>query len=109
MNNAQHTPGPWTLYEQADFYCVAYEHKHIAHLPKTSLKPGEETENAANANLIVAAPDLLTALDSCVEIMVRAIGERLPVLRGTYCEEEDWETALRHARAAIAKAKGVQA
>ena len=56
-----------------------------------------------------AAPDLLAALDSCVEIMVRAIGERLPVLRGTYCEEEDWETALRHARAAIAKAKGVQA
>lgn len=55
--------------------------------------------------LITAAPDLLAALDSCLEIMIRAIGERLPIQQGTECEETDWQTAIRKARAAIAKAE----
>jgi hypothetical protein len=59
-----------------------------------------------DAHLFAAAPDLLSALDSCLEIMVRAIGERLPIQKGTECEETDWQTAIRKARAAIAKAKG---
>jgi hypothetical protein len=59
-----------------------------------------------DAHLFAAAPDLLSTLDSCLEIMVRAIGERLPIQQGTECEETDWQTAIRKARAAIAKAKG---
>ena len=60
----------------------------------------------ANAHLISSAPDLLSALDSCLEIMIRTVGERLPINRGTECEETDWITAIRKARAAIAKAEG---
>jgi hypothetical protein len=49
-------------------------------------------------------PDLLDALDSCLEIMLRAIGERLPIQQGTECEETDWITAIRKAKTAIAEA-----
>jgi hypothetical protein len=69
-----------------------------------------ETNNLTNdtiPRLIAAAPDLLSALDSCLEIMIRAVGERLPINRGTECEETDWITAIRKARATIAKAEGV--
>jgi hypothetical protein len=65
-------------------------------------------EQKANAQLIAAAPELLAELTHCIEIMVRAVGERLPVQQGTHSEEQDWETALRKARAIIARATGTE-
>jgi hypothetical protein len=59
-----------------------------------------------DAHLFASAPELLCALDSCLEIMVRAIGERLPIQKGTESEETDWQTAIRKARVALAKARG---
>ncbi len=53
------------------------------------------------AALLTAAPDLLAELRECVEIMARAVGERLPS-----AEEHDWVTKLRKAREAVAKAEG---
>jgi hypothetical protein len=58
------------------------------------------------AHLFAAAPDLLSAVDSCLEIMIRAIGERLPIQQGTECEETDWQTVIRNARESLRKAKG---
>jgi hypothetical protein len=44
----------------------------------------------------------LDALDSCLEIMLRAIGERLPIQQGTgflrwptECDETDWLTVTK--------------
>jgi hypothetical protein len=49
---------------------------------------------------------LLTALRACVESMADAYPNGLPVQMGTLSEEQDWDTALRMARAAIANAEG---
>lgn len=51
--------------------------------------------------------DLLDSLESCLEIMLRAIGERLPIQKGTECEEADWQTAISKARASLRKTKEV--
>jgi len=45
--------------------------------------------------------EIIVALDACLEIMTRAIGESLPVRIGSDCEEEDWKTAIRKARNAL--------
>ena len=92
----QHTPGPWKY--DSTWGLIKYGKTEICAL---------HSGNEANAHLIAAAPDLLSAVDSCLEIMIRAIGERLPINKGTECEETDWLAAIRKARAAIAKAEGV--
>lgn len=66
-----------------------------------------EDEIEGNARLIAAAPELLAELKACVAIMVRAVGESLPIQQGTLCEEQDWKTTLRLARAVIAKVETV--
>lgn len=52
---------------------------------------------------VAALPALLEALEVAVDILVRLTP---PIQQGTLCEEQDHATALRLARAAIAKAKG---
>ena len=47
------------------------------------------TADLTDARFMAAAPELLSSLEAAIEIMVRAIGENLPI---------------RNARAAIAKA-----
>lgn len=101
-----HTPGPWVVLEQPnDNRTHISNGAHIVCTLGTTRTDGSPN-HYANARLIASAPELLDAVDSCLEIMVRAIGERLPVNRGTECEETDWLTAIRKARSAIAKAKG---
>lgn len=97
MNTQQHTPGPWK--HDPTWGIIKHGKSEICAL---------HSGNLANANLIASAPELLSALDSCLEIMLRAIGERLPINRGTECEETDWQTAIRKAREAILKAEGNQ-
>jgi len=41
------------------------------------------------------------ALEACLEIMLRAFPSGLPIQQGTLCEEEDWNTAVRKAKAAL--------
>lgn len=101
-DNMQITQEPWGLIAgrtiatpQGDFSIV-----------KTDNWKGKPTDLDNIARLCASAPDLLDSVDSCLEIMIRAIGERLPINRGTECEETDWQTAIRKARAAISKAKG---
>ena len=95
MKNTLHTPAPWK--HDPTWGIIKHGKNEICAL---------HSGNIANAHLISAAPDLLSTLDSCLEIMVRAIGERLPIQKGTECEETDWQIAIRKAKSALAKAKG---
>lgn len=103
--NSTHTPGPFVVRptsrpgngsEWRDIVSVG--------VPFYPCYVGEAL--ARDADLFAAAPDMLAALDGCVEVMVRVVGETIPIWKGTYCEETDWVAALLRARAAIAKAKG---
>jgi hypothetical protein len=98
MNNNTPHAGPFPLRitkNDDQFVVITNQGNHYA-----------STFDPSAARLISAAPDLLSAVDSCLEIMIRAIGERLPIQQGTECEETDWQTAIRNARAALRKAKG---
>jgi hypothetical protein len=106
MKTTNHTPGPWAIHERAkDSRTHISNGAHIICTLGTTRTDGSPN-HTPNARLIAAAPDLLSALDSCLEIMIRAIGERLPIQQGTECEETDWQTAIRNAREALRKAKG---
>ena len=86
MGNASHTPGPWIVFtSEDDWGCDTF----VGTLTDTlfDVRPGKGPSwQDANARLIAAAPDLLAALIAL--------------------EHEYGPTTLRHAAAAIAKAKG---
>jgi len=86
MTESKHTPGPWYIQPDRRYYVIYSEECGAladvqADLPK------------ANAQLIAAAPDLLVALEE----LIAAPNKKRPA--------EVWEAA----RAAIAKARGVEA
>ena len=110
-SKASYTPGPWVATNRmvhAKFTISGYSCSRLVSscLVGYDYTPAEEQK--ANAQLIAAAPELLAELTHCIEIMVRAVGERLPIQQGTHSEEQDWETALRKARAIIARATGTE-
>jgi hypothetical protein len=100
MNITDYTSGPWKAKDQWGYIKIHSKDEGVCAVH------GLGVNSQANARLIASAPDLLSAVDSCLEIMIRAIGERLPIQQGTECEETDWQTAIRNARAALRKAKG---
>ena len=65
-----------------------------------------DAESRKTLQLFVAAPELLAACKAAVDAMTTAHPNGQPVQIGTLCEEQDWDTALRNAHAAIAKAEG---
>ena len=95
----QHTPGPWIV-DVAAFSCYRSistsarpPYEQICELP--FLEPNiYDAERSANASLIAAAPELLSALVEMLEASERP-------------HPEKWYSNVRSvARAAIAKAKG---
>lgn len=112
MKTTNHTPGPW-IHTKNDprlcikgterLHCVSKRRYEFADIVLETIA---ENISEHDAPLIASAPDLLSALDSCLQIMLRVVGERLPINRGTECEETDWLTAIRKARVAISKAEG---
>ena len=106
MKNTLHTHGPWTHTPSREHSNPDTTRRDI--VAESQFGPafiaGDVSQS--DASLIASAPDLLSAVDSCLEIMIRAIGERLPIQQGTECEETDWQTAIRNAREALRKAKG---
>ena len=67
--NTQHTPGPWSVeidhHNNAPEYIRAYADGEMYDLASVLC---DETGNAtANARLIAAAPDLLAALEACLQ------------------------------------------
>ncbi len=104
MSGMEHTPGPW--YPQDDiegnpgvraksgFICFA---PHVAHYPGQDRRYQEEIEERkANAALIAAAPDLLTALRAIIDYDGK---DGVPGI----------EALCELGRAAIAKAEGKEA
>lgn len=101
MSNAKHTPGPWRIdraiaYDDGDngMSAVSISGDGWGEFAKCLVKFDDEDppEGQANARLIAAAPDLLSAL------------ERLEMVSGLALMSDD--PARMAARAAIAKAKG---
>jgi hypothetical protein len=98
--NTQHTPGPWKLCY--DGQIDGPDGRCICRFGWDSYKEFTELNNAANARLIAAAPDLLEAL----KLAISAHG----VMLMTDPPQEAWRNygVEAKARAAIAKATGEQ-
>ncbi len=89
-----YTPGPWFVFGNG--HCVGGPHhgNETAGVAMCAMRLRDEEENAANARLIAAAPDLLAAL--------RAVLDRHNY-QGT---GEPWPHLLVVVRAAINRAEG---
>lgn len=107
--NTKHTPGPWKIGDEygpvmdeivaatGGTVCVVWTHKSRSALRGATHR--READPApdllANAQLIIAAPDLLEALEG-VE----------PYLEEDQDDDGDYSERVRAVRAAIAKARG---
>mgnify|MGYP003341995656 CR=1 FL=1 len=93
-----HTPGPWKHYDDSEN--SVHRHEIVA-LGKTVARiyctNGAQIEDAANARLIAAAPDLLEALQEILEQP-----------NYTWDKEKILQEVKRIAGSAIAKATGEQ-
>lgn len=76
----------WPIYNERQ-QCVA----HVM-----GLGEAKTLVTACNAH-----QSLVNALEACLDVMQRAFPNDLPVQQGTLCEEQDWDTSLRLARAAL--------
>lgn len=113
MSKAQFTPGPWTV-NSCGYVGTAPKTDNdtgwtlIAcpaelHGPTSYVRLPDAKEQACNARLIAAAPDLLAALEECITnegAHCLAYGADTPTLRARLA------SINRTARAALAKAKG---
>jgi len=106
MSKTQHTPGPWAT---GPVFCgqtriLADNGKClIVGLPYAGQYGPDSTEEAANARLIAAAPDLLAALKECITddgARCLAYGADTPTLRRRLAAINSV------ARSALAKAQG---
>lgn len=105
MDNAAHTPGPWTkdgdyggLIKAPDGTNVASVLNLINATKKQHPTPNNAWVVMANADLIAAAPELLEALQA-----LTAVAEGQPRIAKAMVEDR---SPLGLARAAIAKATG---
>lgn len=100
MMNHTHTPGPWTASKKLGAFCnsVAIEYSPGERIGYATHIPNRADGNAsqfANARLMAAAPDMLTALQAMLNYANLGAYERAD--------------AVKKARAAIAKAIGAAA
>ena len=108
--SAQHTPGPWKLDGAAntnDLDIIA----PTGRITMLDCEISEVSEDVltANAHLIAAAPDLLAALQNCVNVLSLA----LPLFDDESTDDKDSReevgSVLDAARDALAKATGGEA
>jgi hypothetical protein len=90
----QHTPGPWELRQSVRGYWFIDCEQGGESYTLTALECNE-----ADARLMAAAPDLLAALQECVDYL-----DCIPEAAAGGCD--DARKLVRIARAAIAKATG---
>lgn len=109
QTQAKHTPGPW---ECSLDLCTVYGRKgwSIGPVGVTAAVCGDtpsRQEQEANARLIAAAPELLTAMEECI---TEPNAYCYTHSAGVVGQAKDMERRLKQinyvARAAIAKAKG---
>lgn len=98
MSTTQHTPGPWTINKVCPWtinhllYDEPLDNKNVV-----CRMPDRNPETEANARLIVAAPELLEALETCVSEL-----NQLAFLAGDKLANAAIEKGIE----AIRKAKG---
>ena len=91
---SKHTPGPWFVDHKSPFLVRAgddIDGRHIAHIGPANYTPRFDVDEP-NAHLIAAAPDLLEALEYCLD----CLGDEFALPAD--CQS--------NARAAIARARG---
>lgn len=113
----KHTPGPWAyhfeepnrkwaLVMSGGKAGVIVANVNTESCPDTASAPAFRVMPAeANAQLIAAAPDLLRALE---QIHNNAEGRKWNSLSADRGDMDSWQSIAATAKAAIAKAKGVQ-
>ena len=99
----QHTPGPWELrFSTRGYWFIDHERGGESY----TLTKLEDCTNEADARLIAAAPELLTALQNCVNVLSLA----LPLFDDESTDDKDSReevgSVLGAARDALAKATG---
>lgn len=103
MSTANHTRGPWAYQEDSDAYT------HIVRGPNNrficQLNQTTSAEIEANARLIAAAPDMLSALRSSRDVLARAIKAAAPDLFESD-EDVNEHLTIKRMDAAIARAIG---
>lgn len=93
MSKQQHTPGPWRIEDKERILSDCPEFRIMCSDGYIAGVDSTRAENAANARLIAAAPELLEALEA---IIASADAGNAAILN----------RLLDQARAAIAKARG---
>lgn len=97
---AQHTEGPWAASDKSNLISAsAGVLAYTVNLPNNDL-----AEQQANARLIAASPDLLTALEGLTKVSVE-VAQLRDIHDGTDTAWMEVITAHDKARAAIAKAR----
>jgi hypothetical protein len=95
---ADHTPGPWGRHNGI-IALIDENNIRTKRIARVDYRMGPD-EREANARLIVAAPDLLEALDKLLTLTVFELGSN--------ADREPWKRNIERSRAAIAKAEGRQ-
>lgn len=103
---SKHTPGPWLLNQTSGATHKVFGGPHICDINGDEIAwpcfGSADTNDAANANakLIAAAPELLSALKRTLDLAVGHACEARGI-DGSECETWSW---VKRARAAIAQA-----
>lgn len=106
MSDSKHTPGPWTInsnhVEHVEGTPDETYTTTVAIIPLIAFEGRGRDEQAANAALIAAAPDMLAALVACAEMLSEIAGTDFTM----WTQEGGTLATIHAARAAIAKAEG---
>lgn len=99
----QHTPGPWTVFDEKWGIGVTAPQADIAHCSGFDTNRSRDEERV-NARLIAASPELLDALEPFAKLFLPEDLDIEPM--GGDEEYHISRDVVRAARAAIAKARG---
>ena len=96
MTQATHTQGPWWC-DEYGYVVVGSREKYLT-IAEIDCSIFKKAEREANAHLIAAAPDLLAALETALEMLIDSWGEE-QIAAGD-------DQVANVIKAAIAKAQG---
>ncbi len=103
----KHTPGPWKVCEQYTdraVYPISHpidnDNQAVSILAEVNSCGGTKEQCQANARLIAAAPDLLSALEGLLKVAEKQIDQSATHEGLLNCQ------ALANTRVALAKARG---
>jgi hypothetical protein len=93
MNNTLHTPAPWQVSPLGNVMKNSLKIAIVEQMPSN-----DENERMANARLIAAAPDLLSALEFLLADYIAIDGEKLT---GSSVPADKAREALRKAKGEV--------